>query len=65
MSIVKIMHQSEPWWQRSIRVLAILLFTLAPLLAAQNQNSVSAKEEPNPIGKGVNYVLNYLNMAGR
>ena len=62
---MKIMQQSESWWQRSIRVLAILLFTLAPLLAAQNQNSVSVKEEPNPIGKGVNYVLNYLNMAGR
>jgi len=58
------MRQSEPWCQRSIRALAILLFTFASPLAAQNQNSAAVKEEPNPLGKGVNYILNYLNMAG-
>ena len=62
--IVKIMRQSEPWRQRSIRVLAVFLFTFNSLLAAQNQNSASVKEAPDPIGKGVNYILNYLNMAG-
>jgi hypothetical protein len=61
---VKITRQYEPWRKRSIRALAIFLFTSCPLLAAQNQDSASVKEEPTPIGKGVDYVLNYLNMAG-
>ena len=64
MPIMKMMRQSEPWRKRPIRVLAIFPFTLASLLAAQNQNSASVKGDPNPLGKGVNHVLNYLNMAG-
>ena len=62
--MVKITRQYEPWSKRSMRVLAIFLFTCFPLLAAQNLNSPSIQEEPNPVGKGVDYVLNYLNMAG-
>lgn len=64
MPMVRVTRQYEPRRKRSIRVLAIFLFTFFPLLAAQDQNSASVKEEPNPIGKGVDYVVNYLNMAG-
>jgi hypothetical protein len=64
MPIAKMIGQYEPWRKRSIRVLAIFISTFTFLLAAQNQDSPSVKEEPNSIGKGVDIVLNYLNMAG-
>jgi hypothetical protein len=49
---------------KSICRLAMLVLVFGPLMAAQNQNSAVAKQDPSPVGKGVDYLLNYLNMAG-
>jgi hypothetical protein len=49
---------------KSICRLAMFVLVFGPLMAAQNQNSAVAKQDPSPVGKGVDYLLNYLNMAG-
>src|SRR4029077_17444505 len=49
---------------KSICRLAMLVLLFGPLVAAQNQSSADAKKDPSPVGKGVDYLLNYLNMAG-
>jgi hypothetical protein len=49
---------------KSICVLAIFVLVFGPRVEAQDQNSAAAKEDPSPVGKGVDYLLNYLNMAG-
>jgi len=43
---------------------AILVLMVAPLLSAQNQDSNSDEHESTSVGKGVDYLFNYLNMAG-
>lgn len=49
--------------QRSCWV-AILVLMLGPLLSAQDQDSTSAEPESTSVGKGIDYLFNYLNMAG-
>jgi hypothetical protein len=49
---------------KSICALAILVLVFGPPMAAQNQNPSAAEQETSPVGKGVDYLLNYLNMAG-
>jgi hypothetical protein len=49
---------------KSICRLAMFVLVFGPLVAAQNQNSTAAKQDTSPVGKGVDYLLNYLNMAG-
>lgn len=49
---------------KSIYVLAIFGLVFGPLVAAQNQTPSGAQQESTPVGKGVDYLLNYLNMAG-
>ena len=44
--------------------LATLILALAPLLAAQGQSPASSAEPPNPVARGIDYLSNYLNMAG-
>ena len=43
---------------------AILLLTVGPLLSAQDQESPSDQHESTAVGKGIDYLFNYLNMAG-
>ncbi len=49
---------------KSICRLAMFVLVFGPLVAAQNQDSAPAKQDTSPVGKGVDYLLNYLNMAG-
>jgi hypothetical protein len=49
---------------KSICRLAMFVLVFGPLVAGQNQSSADAKKDPSPVGKGVDYLLNYLNMAG-
>lgn len=44
--------------------LVILLFILNPLLTAQNRDSPQAEQKSGPSAKSVDYLFNYLNMAG-
>jgi hypothetical protein len=44
--------------------LAILVVILGQLVWAQNQNSTTVEQKPGAVAKGVDYLLNYLNMAG-
>ena len=53
-----------PVMNKSICRLAMFVLVFGPLVAAQNQNSAAAKEDPGPVGRRVDYLLNYLNMAG-
>jgi hypothetical protein len=57
-----------PWvdstMNKSMCGLAILVLTLSPLVAAQNQDSTTAQQKSSPITKGIDYRFNYLNMAG-
>ena len=44
--------------------LCILVLLLGPPTAAQSQDASSLEDKPNPVSKGVGYLVNYLNMAG-
>jgi hypothetical protein len=44
--------------------LGIFVFTVVSVVPAQNQNSVTEEEKSSTVNRGVDYVLNYLNMAG-
>ena len=44
--------------------LAIVVLVLIPLAAAQDEASNTAEQPSNPVGKGIDYLFNYLNMAG-
>lgn len=46
-----------------IRIFVIVIFMLVPLFA-QNQNQPSPTKPSSAASKGVDYLLNYLNMAG-
>ena len=51
------MIQSSCW-------VAILVLMVGPLLSAQDQDSTSDQHESTSVGKGIDYLFNYLNMAG-
>ena len=51
------MTQSSCW-------VAVLVLMLGPPLFAQNQDSTSDEHKPTSVGKGIDYLFNYLNMAG-
>ena len=57
-----------PWtyfmMNQSSCLAAILVLIVGPLLFAQNQDSTSGEHEPTSVGKGIDYLFNYLNMAG-
>jgi hypothetical protein len=53
----------RPLKNKSICLLAIVL-VFGPLVVAQNQNPSAAEQGSTSVGKGVDYLLNYLNMAG-
>lgn len=44
--------------------LVLLLFIVNPLLTAENKDSTQAKHKSDQGGKGIDYLFNYLNMAG-
>lgn len=44
--------------------LAMLVLVFSLLVAAQDQKSAAAKPDSSTEGKGIDYLLNYLNMAG-
>jgi hypothetical protein len=49
---------------KNIWILAILLFGSGAPVDAQNQDSSTAHQESSPVSKGIDYLFNYLNMAG-
>ena len=54
----------RPAMNKSICLLAIVVLVFGPLMAAQRQDPSTPEKESPPVGKGVDYLLNYLNMAG-
>jgi hypothetical protein len=44
--------------------LGIFALTFVPLVPRQNQSSITEEEKSSTVSRGVDYVLNYLNMAG-
>ena len=56
-----------PWthfMNRSRCLAAILVLIVGPLLFAQNQDSTNGEHETTSVSKGIDYLFNYLNMAG-
>jgi hypothetical protein len=49
---------------RSTCRLAITILVIAPMATAQNQAVSTQEEEPKPVSMGIDYLFNYLNMAG-
>ena len=49
---------------KTIFGVAILAFTLVPLVRAQNENSASAKQKSNAVNRGIDRLFHFLNMAG-
>src|ERR1700741_3879328 len=49
---------------KRIRKLVVLLFILTSALTAQNQESSPADQKSSVSAKGIDYLFNYLNMAG-
>jgi hypothetical protein len=49
---------------KSVCILGILALTFPPLVAAQNQDSVTPEEKSRAESRGIKILLNYLNMAG-
>lgn len=49
---------------KTICGLGIFALTFVPLVAGQNQSSVTEEQESSKANRGVDYILNYLNMAG-
>ncbi len=49
---------------QSMCFLTLFVLTASGLLSAQNQESPVAEQTSNTVGRGVNYLANYLNMAG-
>jgi hypothetical protein len=50
--------------KQSSCLIAILALMVGPLLSAQNQASTSDEHKSNSVSKGIDYLFNYLNMAG-
>jgi hypothetical protein len=44
--------------------LAILVLTLCATMAAQNQEPTTTEQKSSPVAKGIDFLFNYLNMAG-
>lgn len=49
---------------KTICGLGIFALTFVPLVAGQNQSSATEEEKSGTVSRGVDYLLNYLNMAG-
>jgi hypothetical protein len=49
---------------KSICALGILALTFAPLVPAQDQDSVTTEQKSGAQSRGIKYLFNYLNMAG-
>ena len=49
---------------RGIYALGMFALTLAPLVFAQDQDSVAAEQASLGMSRRINHVFNYLNMAG-
>ena len=49
---------------KDFRRFAILILTLGQLASAQSKNSPPAEQKSGAAAKGVDYLVNYLNMAG-
>lgn len=49
---------------KTIFGVAILAFTLVPLVRAQNENYASAKQKSNAVNRGIDRLFHFLNMAG-
>lgn len=49
---------------RSIYALGIFALTFAPLVAAQDQDTVPAEQKSGVVSRQINNLFNYLNMAG-
>jgi hypothetical protein len=49
---------------KKIWALTILFSSLGAPIAAQNQDASTAQQKSNPVSKGIDYLFNYLNMAG-
>jgi len=56
--------RGSPVMNKSICLLAICVLVFGPLVSAQSQDPSTAEKESTPVGKGVGYLVNYLNMAG-
>ncbi len=56
-----------PWthfMNRSRCLAATLVLIVGPLLFAQNQDSTNGEHKTTSVSKGIDYLFNYLNMAG-
>ncbi|HEV2732861.1 MAG TPA: hypothetical protein VGV15_22755 [Terriglobales bacterium] len=49
---------------KSVCRIGILALTFAPLMAAQNQDSVTPEQKSGTVSRTINNLFNYLNMAG-
>ena len=49
---------------KSYRGLAIFALTIGPLVSAQTQDSTIPEQKSTPVARGIDYLFNYLNMAG-
>jgi hypothetical protein len=49
---------------KSYRGLAIFVLTLGRLVSAQTPDSTAPEQKSTPVSKGIDYLFNYLNMAG-
>jgi hypothetical protein len=49
---------------KTICGLGIFALTFVPLVPAQQQSSITEEEKSGTVSRGVDYLLNYLNMAG-
>jgi hypothetical protein len=50
--------------KKCYRGLAFFVLTLAGLVSAQTQDSTNPEQKSTPAAKGIDYLFNYLNMAG-
>ena len=49
---------------KSICGLTNLALAFAPFVAAQDEDSATAEQKSSPVGRGIDHLFNYLNMAG-
>ncbi len=57
-------HSLEIMMNNRAGGLIVLILLLTSLLAAQSQSLDTTAQKPSPFSKGVDYLFNYLNMAG-
>jgi hypothetical protein len=49
---------------KTYRGLAIFILAVGPPVLAQTQDSTTPEQKPTSVAKGIDYLFNYLNMAG-